>query len=104
MLKGPPYDPTSLKRCALPSEHRRIGSMPRGEAPAMTPRPYRLPKVRIVGLVQPRTLASLQAWRKAYGIPLGESLDALFDHAMAGEGAFIFKLPVKQSKQKEKNT
>ena len=78
--------------------------MPRGEAPAMTPRPYRLPKLRIVGLVQPRPLASLQAWRKAYGIPIGESLDALFDHAMAGEGAFIFKLPVKQSKQKEKNT
>ena len=60
----------------------------------MTPRPYRLPKVRIVGLVQPRTLASLRAWRKAYGIPLGESLDALFEHAMAGEGAFIFRLPV----------
>jgi len=68
--------------------------MPRREAPAMTPRPYRLPKVRIVGLVQPRTLASLQAWRKAYAIPIGESLDALFDHAMAGEGAFIFRLPV----------
>lgn len=68
--------------------------MPRREASAMTPRPYRLPKVRIVGLVQPRTLASLQAWRKAYGIPLGESLDALFDHAMRGEGAFIFRLPV----------
>ena len=68
--------------------------MPRGEAFAMTPRPYRLPKVRLVGLVQPRTLASLQAWRKAYGIPLGESLDALFDHAMRGEGAFIFKLPI----------
>ena len=75
--------------------------MPRREASAMTPRPYRLPKVRIVGLVQPRTLASLQAWRKAYGIPLGESLDALFDHAMRGEGAFIFKLPVKQPTQKE---
>ena len=68
--------------------------MPRGEASAMTPRPYRLPKVRLVGLVQPRTLASLQAWRKAYGIPIGESLDALFNHAMAGEGAFIFRLPV----------
>lgn len=68
--------------------------MPRGEASAMTPRPYRLPKVRLVGLVQPRTLASLRAWRKAYGIPLGESLDALFDHAMKGEGAFIFKLPI----------
>jgi len=68
--------------------------MPRGEASAMTPRPYRLPKVRIVGLVQPRTLASLQAWRKAYGIPIGESIDALFDHAMRGEGAFIFRLPV----------
>ena len=64
----------------------------------MTPRPYRLPKVRIVGLVQPRTLASLRAWRKAYGIPLGESLDALFDHAMAGEGAFIFKLPITDNK------
>jgi hypothetical protein len=36
----------------------------------------------------------LQAWRKAYGIPIGESLDALFDHAMRGEGAFIFRLPV----------
>ena len=60
----------------------------------MTPRPYRLPKVRIVGLVQPRTLASLRAWRKAYGTPIGESLDALFDHAMKGEGAFIFKLPI----------
>ena len=68
--------------------------MPCREAITMTPRPYRLPKVRIVGLVQPRTLASLQAWRKAYGIPIGESLDALFDHAMAGEGAFIFKLPI----------
>ena len=68
--------------------------MPRGEASAMTPRPYRLPKVRIVGLVQPRTLASLRAWRKAYGTPIGESLDALFDHAMKGEGAFIFRLPV----------
>ena len=78
--------------------------MPRGEAITMTPRPYRLPKVRIVGLVQPRTLASLKAWRKAYGIPLGESLDALFEHAMAGEGAFIFRLPVKQPTQKEKNT
>ena len=60
----------------------------------MTPRPYRLPKVRIVGLVQPRTLASLRAWRTAYGTPIGESLDALFDHAMRGEGAFIFKLPI----------
>ena len=60
----------------------------------MTPKPYRLPKVRIVGLVQPRTLASLQAWRKAYGTPIGESLDALFEHAMRGEGAFIFRLPV----------
>jgi hypothetical protein len=60
----------------------------------MTPKPYRLPKVRLVGLVHPRTLASLQAWRKAYGIPIGESLDALFDHAMRGEGAFIFRLPV----------
>lgn len=69
--------------------------MPRREDSAMTPKPYRLPKMRLVGLVQPRTLASLQAWRKVYGIPLGESLDALFDHAMAGEGAFIFKLPVK---------
>ena len=78
----------------MPDFHRRIDFMPRGEAFAMTPRPYRLPKVRIVGLVQPRTLASLQAWRKAYGIPIGESLDALFDHAMAGEGAFIFKLPI----------
>jgi hypothetical protein len=68
--------------------------MPRGEASAMTPKPYRLPKVRIVGLVQPRTLASLQAWRKAYGTPIGESIDALFDHAMRGEGAFIFRLPV----------
>ena len=68
--------------------------MPCREASQMTPRPYRLPKVRIVGLVQPRTLASLRAWRTAYGIPLGESLDALFDHAMAGEGAFIFKLPI----------
>ena len=68
--------------------------MPRGEAPAMTPRPYRLPKVRIVGLVQPRTLASLQAWRTAYGTPIGESIDALFDHAMRGEGAFVFRLPV----------
>ena len=68
--------------------------MPRGEASAMTPKPYRLPKVRLVGLVNPRTLASLQAWRKAYGIPIGESLDALFDHAMRGEGAFIFRLPV----------
>ena len=68
--------------------------MPRGEAFAMTPRPYRLPKVRIVGLVQPRTLASLRAWRTAYGTPIGESLDALFDHAMKGEGAFIFRLPV----------
>jgi hypothetical protein len=54
-----------------------------------------------VGLVQPRTLASLQAWRKAYGIPIGESLDALFDHAMRGEGAFIFRLPIKQPKQND---
>jgi hypothetical protein len=68
--------------------------MPRREALTMTPKPYRLPKVRIVGLVQPRTLASLQAWRTAYGTPIGESLDALFDHAMRGEGAFIFRLPV----------
>ena len=68
--------------------------MPRREASAMTPRPYRLPKVRIVGLVQPRTLASLRAWRTAYSIPIGESIDALFDHAMRGEGAFIFKLPI----------
>lgn len=68
--------------------------MPRGEASAMTPRPYRLPKVRIVGLVQPRTLASLRAWRTAYGTPIGESIDALFDHAMRGEGAFVFRLPV----------
>ena len=68
--------------------------MPRGEASQMTPRPYRLPKVRIVGLVQPRMLASLRAWRTAYGTPIGESLDALFDHAMKGEGAFIFRLPV----------
>ena len=68
--------------------------MPRREAFTMTPRPYRLPKVRIVGLVQPRTLASLQAWRTAYSIPIGESLDALFEHAMKGEGAFIFRLPV----------
>ena len=79
----------------MPPEHRRIAFMPRREASTMTPRPYRLPKVRLVGLVQPRTLASLRAWRKAYGIPLGESLDALFDHAMRGEGAFVFKLPVK---------
>jgi len=77
--------------------------MPRHEAPAMTPKPYRLPKVRLVGLVHPRTLASLQAWRKAYGIPIGESLDALFDHAMAGEGAFIFRLPVKQPTQKKQS-
>jgi hypothetical protein len=75
--------------------------MPCGEASAMTPRPYRLPKVRLVGLVQPRTLASLQAWRKAYGIPIGESLDELFNHAMRGEGAFIFKLPVKQPTQND---
>lgn len=68
--------------------------MPRGEASAMTPRPYRLPKVRLVGLVQPRTLASLRAWRKAYGTPIGEAIDHLFDHAMRGEGAFIFKLPI----------
>ena len=68
--------------------------MPSGEASQMMPKPYRLPKVRLVGLVQPRTLASLRAWRKAYGIPLGESLDALFEHAMRGEGAFVFKLPV----------
>jgi len=78
----------------LPLKHRRISPLPRGEASQMTPKPYRLPKVRIVGLVHPRTLASLQAWRKAYGIPIGESLDALFDHAMRGEGAFIFRLPV----------
>ncbi len=68
--------------------------MPSRKASQMTPKPYRLPKVRLVGLVNPRTLASLQAWRKAYGIPIGESLDALFDHAMRGEGAFIFRLPV----------
>ena len=60
----------------------------------MTPRPYRLPKVRIVGLVQPRTLASLKAWRKAYGIPIGVAIDEIFNHAMRGEGAFIFKLPI----------
>lgn len=78
--------------------------MPRSEGFKMTPRPYRLPKVRLVGLVNPRTLASLQAWRIAYGIPLGESMDALFEHAMAGEGAFIFRLPVKQLTQKKKNT
>ena len=75
--------------------------MPRREASAMTPKPYRLPKVRIVGLVQPRTLASLQAWRKAYGTPIGESIDELFNHAMRGEGAFIFRLPVKQPKQND---
>ena len=68
--------------------------MPCREAITMTPRPYRLPKVRIVGLVHPRTLASLRAWRTAYSIPIGESLDALFEHAMKGEGAFIFRLPV----------
>ena len=78
--------------------------MPRREASAMTPRPYRLPKVRIVGLVHPRTLASLRAWRTHYKVPIGESLDALFQHAMRGEGAFVFKLPVKQPTQKEKNT
>jgi hypothetical protein len=60
----------------------------------MSPKPYRLPKVRIVGLVNPRTLASLQAWRTAYGIPIGESIDSIFDHAMRGEGAFVFRLPV----------
>jgi hypothetical protein len=68
----------------------------------MTPKPYRLPKVRIVGLVNPRTLASLQAWRKAYGIPIGESIDALFDHAMRGEGAFVFRLPVTGKPNSEK--
>ncbi len=67
----------------------------------MTPKPYRLPKVRLVGLVHPRTLASLQAWRTAYGTPIGESIDELFNHAMRGEGAFIFRLPVKQPTQKE---
>jgi hypothetical protein len=68
--------------------------MPRREALKMTPRPYRLPKVRLVGLVNPRTKASLEAWRTHYKVPIGESLDALFDHAMRGEGAFIFRLPV----------
>lgn len=76
--------------------------MPRRKALKMTPKPYRLPKVRIVGLVQPRTLASLRAWRKAYGIPIGESLDALFNHAMAGEGAFLFRLPVNGKPNSEK--
>jgi len=76
--------------------------MPRGEASAMTPRPYRLPKVRLVGLVNPRTKASLEAWRTHYKVPIGESLDALFDHAMAGEGAFIFRLPVTGKPNSEK--
>lgn len=82
----------------MPAKHRRTHPLPRGEAPAMTPRPYRLPKVRIVGLVQPRTLASLRAWRTAYGTPIGEAIDHLFDHAMRGEGAFIFKLPITDNK------
>jgi hypothetical protein len=44
--------------------------------------------------VSPQLKACLYAWRAAYGLPLGRSLDALFAHAVQSKGAFLFKLPL----------
>ena len=44
--------------------------------------------------VRGQVKASLEAWRRAYGLPFGRAIDALFDHAMRSEGAFLFKLPL----------
>ena len=44
--------------------------------------------------VRGQVKASLEAWRRAYGLPFGRAIDALFDHAMRSDGAFLFKLPL----------
>ena len=44
--------------------------------------------------VSPQLKACLYAWRAAYGLPLGRSLDALFAHAVQSKGAFLFRLPL----------
>ena len=37
---------------------------------------------------------SLKAWRATYGLPYGRAIDAMFQHCMESEGAFLFKLPL----------
>jgi len=44
--------------------------------------------------VQKQTANSLRAWRRVYGLPFGRAVDAMFQHCMKSEGAFLFKLPL----------
>jgi hypothetical protein len=44
--------------------------------------------------VRKQVKASLKAIRAVYGLPYGRTIDAMFDHCMKSEGAFLFKLPL----------
>jgi hypothetical protein len=44
--------------------------------------------------VRKQVKSSLKAIRAVYGLPYGRTIDAMFDHCMKSEGAFLFKLPL----------
>ena len=44
--------------------------------------------------VRKQVKTSLKAIRAVYGLPYGRTIDAMFDHCMKSEGAFLFKLPL----------
>jgi len=99
--KGGTYEPPILERRNESYLCLSVPRLPRNEAPRMKPkgRPLEEGGARVVLspgaiYVKGHVRASLEAWRRAYGLPYGRAIDALFDHAMRSEGAFLFKLPL----------
>lgn len=99
--KGGTYESLILERCYESYIGLSVSCLSRNEAPRMKPkgRPLEAGGAREVlspGAIYVRgqVKASLEAWRRAYGLPFGRAIDALFDHAMRSEGAFLFKLPL----------
>ena len=99
--KGGTYESLILERCYESYLCLFIPRLPHYEDSRMKPkgRPLEVGGAREVlspGAIYVRgqVKTSLEAWRRAYGLPFGRAIDALFDHAMRSEGAFLFKLPL----------
>lgn len=68
--------------------------MPTPSTPKVKSLDLRVKRVRLSKapiMVHARTAASLRAWRALYGLPLGRSIDALFQFSME---RLEFKLPL----------
>ncbi len=84
-----------------PSEHLCIRRLSHYKATRMKPkgRPLEASGARVVLspgaiYVKKQVKNSLKAIRAVYGLPYGRTIDAMFDHCMKSEGAFLFKLPL----------